>query len=142
LALLEDPYETVEKLAPFAVCVHLKDMAVQPFERGFLLSEVTCGTGCLDLVRITKMLLVANPSIHFSLEMATRDPLIVPCLEDTYWVTFPERRSTHLDQGMRFVQSHPIANQPPRISGKPLAQQLSDEEGNNRASLLWMKGNI
>ena len=74
IALLEDPYVTVDALAPFAFSVHLKDMAVQPSERGFLLSEVPCGTGFLDLPRIVATLRKANRDIAFNLEMATRDP--------------------------------------------------------------------
>ena len=82
VALLEDPQETAAALAPFARSVHLKDMAVQPHADGFLLSEVPLGEGFLDLARITAVLAKANPGIAFNLEMATRDPLRVPCLTD------------------------------------------------------------
>ena len=51
IALLEDPRAVVEALAPMALSVHLKDMAVQPYADGFLLSEVPLGTGMLDLPR-------------------------------------------------------------------------------------------
>src|SRR5688500_14378938 len=37
IALLEDPYEVIEGLAPFALSSHLKDMAVQEYDHGFLL---------------------------------------------------------------------------------------------------------
>lgn len=39
IALLEEPHAVVEALAPFALSVHLKDMAVQEQKEGFLLSE-------------------------------------------------------------------------------------------------------
>ena len=52
IALLDEPHAAVESLAPFAMSVHLKDMAVQPSDDGFLLSEVPLGTGVLDLPRI------------------------------------------------------------------------------------------
>jgi 3-oxoisoapionate decarboxylase len=139
IALLEDPYETMETLAPFAMSVHLKDMAVQPDSRGFKLSEVPCGTGCLDLQRIARTLIVANPSLCFSLEMATRDPLVIPCLEDSYWISFPERRTASLERMMKFVSQHQLRQPPPTIRGKAMSDQLQDEENNNRESLLWMK---
>ena len=70
--------------------VHLKDMAVQPDADGFLLSEVPLGTGMLDLPPASSPRCARrNPAIVFNLEMATRDPLKIPCLTDGYWVTFP-----------------------------------------------------
>ena len=51
LSLLEEPMETFETLAPFAVTTHLKDMAVKPTADGFELSEVPLGEGILPLQR-------------------------------------------------------------------------------------------
>jgi sugar phosphate isomerase/epimerase len=142
LALLDDPYEAVKTLAPFALSVHLKDMAVQPDPRGFLLSEVPCGTGFLDLVRMATTLRQANPSIYFNLEMATRDPLVIPCANDSYWATFPERRATHLDPGLSLVKDHPITSPPPSVQGKSILDQMDDEEKNNITSLKWMHSQL
>jgi sugar phosphate isomerase/epimerase len=138
LALLDDPYAAIETLAPFALSVHLKDMAVQPSDDGFLLSEVPLGTGALDLPRIVVTLARANPRLVFNLEMATRDPLRIPCLTDDFFATFPERRATHLDATMQWVKANPPKQPPPSISGKATAQILAEEETNNRASLDWM----
>ena len=142
LALLDDPYRVIEMLAPFALSVHLKDMAMQPDTEGFLLSEVRCGTGFLDLPRMITILRNANPKIVFNLEMATRDPLKIPCLTDRYWSTFPDRKATHLDAALALVKQHPITETPPSIAGKPLEVQLAEEEANNRASLSWMHMHI
>jgi sugar phosphate isomerase/epimerase len=139
LALLEDPYATMDALAPFAHSVHLKDMAVQASDDGFLLSEVPLGTGMLDLPRIVATLVKANPRIVFNLEMATRDPLRVPCLTDGYFATFPERKATHLDAAMKLVKANPPKQQPPTASGKAVAQILAEEETNNRHGLAWMQ---
>ncbi|HUP80588.1 MAG TPA: TIM barrel protein [Pirellula sp.] len=142
IALLEDPNEVVETLAPFAMSVHLKDMAVQPHEQGFLLSEVTCGQGFLDLPRIVAVLNKANSDLSFSLEMATRDPLLVPCLADGFFVTFPERKSTHLENAMQRIKANPLKQPPPSIVNKPMQQQLVDEEANNRGSLKWLHNQL
>ena len=142
LALLDDPYRSVELLAPFALSVHLKDMAVQPSSNGFLLSEVRCGVGFLDLRRMIATLRAANPQIVFNLEMATREPLSIPCLSDRYWNTFPDRKSTHLDAAMELVKRHPIHEPPPSILDKTMDRLLADEEGNNRVSLSWMHEHI
>lgn len=137
IALLEDPLETVKALAPFALSVHLKDMAVEPYEEGFLLSEVPLGTGFLDLPTIVAALRAARPGIAFNLEMATRDPLKVPCLTPAYFATFPDRPASDLALAMTRVRKHPPRQPLPRISGKPLAEQLAFEEENNRKCFVW-----
>jgi sugar phosphate isomerase/epimerase len=139
LALLEDPYATMDALAPFALSVHLKDMAVQACDDGFLLSEVPLGTGMLDLPRIITTLRMANPALAFNLEMATRDPLKVPCLTDGYWTTFPERKSTHRDAALARVEANPPRQPVPGIAGKPVAAVLVEEGSNNRHGLAWMQ---
>lgn len=139
LALLEDPVETIESLAPFVMSVHLKDMALQPVEQGFLLSEVRLGTGMLDLAGLVARLTTANPSIALHLEMATRDPLVVPCLGDAYFATFPERKATHLDAAMARMKAHPPKGEVPVVSGKSLEVVLGEEEANNRHGLEWMR---
>jgi len=138
IALLEEPHEAVQALAPFAMSVHLKDMAVQSHETGFQLSEVPCANGFLDLSRIVATLSKSNPELRFNLEMATRDPLLVPCLTDGYFATLPERKATHLDAAMKRVKANPPKQPPPSITGKPVPQQLAEEEFNNRVSLQWM----
>ncbi len=142
LALLEEPQATLEALAPFALSVHLKDMAVQPHAEGFLLSEVPLGTGLLDLPRVVSTLRRANPGIVFNLEMATRDPLKVPCLGDGYWATFPERKATHLAAALARVKANPVKAPPPSVEGKAVAQILAEEEAHNRQDLGWMKKNL
>ena len=88
IALLDDPLETVTTLAPWAFSCHLKDMGVAECPDGFLLSEVPLGEGLLDLGRIVKVLREGRPKLRFNLEMITRDPLLIPCLQDGYWATF------------------------------------------------------
>lgn len=141
IALLESPERTAERLAPWAFSVHLKDMAVQPWDEGFLLSEVPLGTGALDLKRIITALVRQNPKIVLNLEMATRDPLKIPCRRDNYFATFPEQRKA-LEPMLSWVQAHPLQQAPPATSGKPASQIVRDEEVNNRKSLEWMAANV
>ena len=49
VALCEDPSETLRNLLPYTFACHIKDMAVEPYEDGFLLSEVPLGEGFLDI---------------------------------------------------------------------------------------------
>jgi hypothetical protein len=79
-----------------------------------------------------------NPGIVINLEMATRDPLRIPCLTDGYFTTFPERKATHLDAAMKLMKANPPKQPPPTVSGKATAQVLAEEETNNRQGLDWM----
>jgi sugar phosphate isomerase/epimerase len=117
LSVLDDPMETVEKLAPYTVNVHFKDMAVEETETGFLLSEVPLGQGMLDLKRMVEAIRVARPEARFSLEMITRDPLPVPCVTDKYWSTFGDVGGLALARGLARVRANKPPSPLPRISG-------------------------
>jgi 3-oxoisoapionate decarboxylase len=95
LALLADPGEVIRALAPYAFTCHIKDMAVQEYEAGILISEVPLGEGIIDLKRAVELLRRSRPKVTFSLEMITRDPLRVPCLTERYWATLPERHARY-----------------------------------------------
>lgn len=142
IALLEEPQGVAEALAPFALSVHLKDMAVQPDADGFLLSEVPLGTGMLDLRRLVATLRKANPGIVLNLEMATRDPLRVPCLTESFFATFPGRKATHLEAALARVAANPPKQAPPQATGKEPVRILAEEESNNRHGLAWMHANL
>jgi sugar phosphate isomerase/epimerase len=135
MALLEDPMETIEVLAPRALTTHVKDMGVDEYREGFLLSEVPLGAGVLDLPRAVRILRAARPGIRLVLEMITRDPLRVPCLAPKYWATFPDLPGRHLARMLSYVREHPQGRPLPRISQLPRAEQVRAEEGNVRRSL-------
>ena len=93
LALCEDPVETYRLLAPLTFYVSFKDMAVAPYEEGFLLSEMALGEGMLDIPGMVKGLQQRDPQMIFALEMITRAPLRIPVLTKRYWATFDDRES-------------------------------------------------
>ncbi len=132
ISLLEDPMAVVEALGPVAFTTHFKDMAVQEYEDGFLLSEVPLGEGMLDLPRIVAICRGHNRNIRFNLEMITRDPLKVPCLTDRYWATFPDRQALELARGLRRVRHHAAKEPLPHISGRDAEDRLAFEEQNVR----------
>lgn len=135
ISLLEEPNDTIEKLAPLALTVHLKDMGVQPKEDGFLLSEVPFGTGVLDLPGVVRTLLRANPNIVLNVEMATRDPLNVPCLTKGYWKSHREQDQRAAEKMMEWVREHRFTGVAPKVEGVAVKQVLADEEANNRVCL-------
>jgi sugar phosphate isomerase/epimerase len=139
MALLEDPYAVVEALAPYAFSVHLKDMAVEATEDGFLLSEVVFGEGLLDLARMTVALRAARPGIAFNVEMATRDPLRIPCLTDEYWATFPERVASDFAARWTWIRDNLSRKALPRVSHLGAQDRLALEEKNNRRCIAWLR---
>lgn len=142
IALLEDPLEVVQALAPFAFSTHIKDMAVAEYEDGFLLSEVPLGEGFLDLRKMIAILEKANPAIQFNLEMITRDPLKIPCLTNNYWITLENTRASRLAQTIAFVKKNPYARPLPRTTGLSLEEQLKSEDANVRQSLAFARQNL
>lgn len=123
LAVLDDPMETVERLAPYTFNVHFKDMAVEECETGLLLSEVPLGEGMLDIPRMTETIRRAKPDVRFSLEMILRDPLVVPCLTDRFWATFEEVNGIDLARALTRARTHRPSRPLPRISGLTLDER-------------------
>src|SRR5213592_313068 len=134
IALLEEPMAVVEALAPFAFSTHLKDMAVQEHEQGFLLSEVPLGEGFLDLRKMVAVLQQANPAIQFNLEMITRDPLRIPCLTKKYWATMENAPATQLAAALALVRRTAAKKPLPHTSGLDLDRQLELEDENVNVS--------
>jgi 3-oxoisoapionate decarboxylase len=93
LALCEDPADTLKTLYPYIISSHIKDMAVEMYEDGFLLAEVPLGEGFLDVKGMVATLQKKDPKMAFNLEMMTRDPLKIPVLTPEYWPTFDDSYS-------------------------------------------------
>jgi sugar phosphate isomerase/epimerase len=142
IALLEDPMEVVEALAPRAFTTHFKDMGLEEYKEGFLLSEVPLGTGVLDLPRVVRVVRAARPEIRLNLEMITRDPLKVPCLSGGYWATFPELPGKEVARALSFVRGHPSARPLPRISQLAREDQLRVEAENVRRCLAFARDRL
>jgi sugar phosphate isomerase/epimerase len=137
IALLEDPMEVVETLAPKTLTTHFKDMGLEEYRDGFLLSEVPLGTGILDLARVVQIVRKAQPEIRFHIEMITRDPLKVPCLSERYWATFPDLPGRHLAHSLSLVRAHIPERPLPRISPLARDEQLRIEDNNIRRCLTF-----
>ena len=141
IALLEEPMQVVEILAPVAVTVHLKDMAVQPSPTGFLLSEVPLGEGMLDLQSMVDSVRAASPKASINLEMITRDPLSVPCLVPEYWGAFSGKPASDLAMALASV-SHYASPKLPSVTGKSVDDVLKQEDDNIVASLRYAGQNL
>ncbi len=142
ISLLEDPMEVIEKLAPYAFSTHVKDMAVEEYKDGFLLSEVPMGKGFLVLPKIISLCRQHNPSVTLNLEMITRDPLEIPCLKDDYWAAFGEAPRSDLERTLRFVKQHKYKTPLPRVSQLSAEERLAVEEENILECLAYSRDRL
>jgi sugar phosphate isomerase/epimerase len=142
LSVLDDPHETVEKLAPYTFNTHFKDMAIEETETGFHLSEVPLGEGMLDLRRMVRAIRAARPDARFSLEMITRDPLHVPCLTDKYWSTFSNVGGGVLARALTEIRANKPRAPLPRITGLSDGQRYTLEIEHVNRSIEYARARL
>ncbi|MBA4057269.1 MAG: xylose isomerase [Marivirga sp.] len=142
IALLEDPMTVIETLAPYMFTTHVKDMGVDEYADGFLLSEVPLGAGMLDLAKIISTCRKHNPETTYNLEMITRDPLEIPCLKEEYWATFDGVQGNELARTLRMVRQNKFKPALPRVSQLSNDDRLNKEEQNILACLTFSKATL
>jgi sugar phosphate isomerase/epimerase len=146
VSLCEDPAETLRNLAPLTIFCHIKDMGVQEYEDGFLLSEVLFGEGIIQLKDTVQTLQAKDPEMLFCLEMITRDPLKVPVFTDKYWATFDDSYSPLPGRDLARVMSIVHHNQPksplPKITGLSPEAQVKFEDENNLKCIAWARQHL
>jgi 3-oxoisoapionate decarboxylase len=142
IALMEDPMKVVETLVPFTFSTHVKDIGLEEYADGFLMSEVPLGKGFLDLPKIVALCRQHNPGIRFSLEMITRDPLKIPCLGNDYWVSFEGVSGRELARTLRMVKQNKYQSQLPTVSHLSEEERLVVEEKNVLECLRFSKDRL
>ena len=139
IALLEDPMDVVNTLAPFVLSTHVKDMGVREYEDGFLLSEVPLGEGILDLPKMVAICKKYNPTVNFSLEMITSDPLQIPVLTKEYWPAMQVVPAEDVADTLRLVRQKKFKTDLPTVAQLSSDARLAVEEKNIIESLAYSK---
>ncbi len=146
LSLCEDPMDTARTLTPYTVFAHIKDMGVQDYEDGFLLSEVPMGEGIVDLKGIVGMLRQKDPKMIFDLEMITRDPLKIPVFTTKYWATFDDSYSPlsgrDLAKVLNLVRKNPPKQPLPHIAGLSAEAAVKAEDDYNLQCIAYAHANL
>jgi sugar phosphate isomerase/epimerase len=130
ISFLEDPMEVIKTLAPYTFSTHVKDMGVKNYKDGFLLSEVPLGEGIVDLKAGVDWCRKFNPSLTFSLEMITRNPLEIPYLTDEYWATFEDVSAKNTAKVLRKINENLYSGELPNVRGLSAEEKLAYEEQN------------
>jgi sugar phosphate isomerase/epimerase len=128
VSLLDKPMELIKALAPWVINTHVKDMGVEEYADGFLLSEVPLGKGIVDLKQAVALLRSKRPRLRFTMDTLVRDPLRIPCLTASYWVTFDLPDARRLARILRLVRAHPPREPLPRVTGLTREQALALED--------------
>lgn len=142
LALLEDPNAVIKNLAPYVFSTHVKDMGLATYDKGFLLAEVPLGKGMIDLKAAVDLCRKYNPKVTFNLEMITRDPLEIPCMDSAYWATFEHAKPTDLTNAMHLVKSKAFPGMLPGVKSLETEAKLAFEEKNILDCLSFAKSNL
>jgi 3-oxoisoapionate decarboxylase len=145
VSLIETPMQTVSILAQYAIFVSFKDIGVDFYDQGLLLSEVPFGEGHLDLRSIVSTMQKKDPKMLFQLEMITRDPLQVPIFTDGYWKIYDDRSpasSRDLAMLIDWVRKHPPKKPLPRVSGLSAQQQLALEDECNQKCIDYARASL
>ena len=120
VSLIETPQQTIDTLAPYTIFVSFKDIGVDFYPDGILLSEVAFGDGHLDLAAIVARFQKKDPKMLFQLEMLTRDPLKIPIFTEQYWKVFDDKSpapARDLAMLIAWVRNNPPKRPLPRTSG-------------------------
>lgn len=143
LSLLDDPYDVVERLAPYTISTHMKDSRVslstqgspQGSPKGLLLDDVVLGDGILNIARILDLLRKGGREPRLSLEMITRNALEIPVFAPSYWATFPERQGIRLARTIELGARLPAT--PAKLDSLSKEDRAALEENNIRHCLEW-----
>ena len=142
LSFCEDPMDTLRILLPYIVSCHIKDMAVEPYEDGFTISEVPLGEGFLDIQGMVAAIQKHDPNTPFNLEMMTREPLKIAVFTARYWATFDDIPGRDLAHMLDLVRRNKPKVPVPHTDGMALEAQVKLEDQNNRKSIAWARQNL
>ena len=146
VSLCEDPNDTLKNLLPYTFACHIKDMAVEPYDDGFLLSEVPLGEGFLDIKGMVAALQQKDPNMAFDLEMIVREPLKIPVFTSKYWVTFDDSYSPlparDLAHTLDLVHKNKPKVPPPHTTGLAPEAFLKLEDDCVARSIDWARKNL
>lgn len=145
VSLIETPMQTIDTLAPHTIFVSFKDIGVDLYDQGILLSEVAFGDGVLDLKAVVAKMQKLNPKMLFQLEMLTRDPLKVPIFTEQYWKIYDEKSPVpprDLAMLLDWIRKNPPPKPLPRTSGLTPQQVLALEDQLNQRCIDWARANL
>lgn len=106
LWVVEDPFVTLETLAPYVVTTHLRDSIVFEVLSGAAGQWVVLGEGNVDFVRFAARFRELCPKSSMQLEIITgRPPRVIPYLEQDFWKAFPKASAAEFARFVALAKS-------------------------------------
>jgi sugar phosphate isomerase/epimerase len=107
---IEDPFLTLETLAPYVVTTHMRDSVVFETPRGAASQWVALGDGNVDFVRFVEQFRKLCPQSSMQLEIITgRPPTVYPYFEADFWKAFPKTPAWEFARFVALAKSgHPF----------------------------------
>ncbi len=104
--VIEDPFETLEVLGPYASTTHVRDAVVYEHPRGAAAQWVAMGDGNLDLKKFAQRYREICPKTPMLLEIITgRPPMVIPYLEPDFWKGFQDTPASSFARYVALVKS-------------------------------------
>ena len=97
---MEDPLDTLENLAPFAVSSGIRDSMIWEIENGASVQWTAMGEGCVDMKAFAKRWAELCPQVPIQLEIISGFSKPFPYLENDFWKPYESIRA---DGFSRFV---------------------------------------
>ncbi len=124
--VVEDPFVTLETLAPYVVTSHMRDSAVFETANGAAGQWVAMGDGNIDYVKFVAQFRKLCPHSAMHLEIITgRPPTPLPYLEADFWKLYPKMPAGEFARFVALAKSgHPfmgamVVEDVPGLAGTP-----------------------
>ena len=90
---LEDPLDTLENLAPFAVSSGIRDSMIWEIDNGASVQWTAMGEGCVDMKAFAKKWAELCPQVPVQLEIISGFSKPFPYLEKNFWKSYESIRA-------------------------------------------------
>jgi len=101
---MEDPVQTLENLAPFAVSSGIRDSMIWEIDNGAAVQWTAMGEGCVDMKTFAKRWLELCPKVPIQLEIISGFSKPFPYLENDFWKPYASIPAHDFSKFVRLAQ--------------------------------------
>jgi sugar phosphate isomerase/epimerase len=121
---LEDPVASLEKLAPYVLCTHIRDSMIWEYEDGAKVAWTAIGEGCTDLKTLFAKITQLCPGVGVHAEIISGFSIDFPYFKAGFWDAWSKAR------GVDFVQFLALARR-----GHEIPRGQPDDKAYQQAEL-------
>jgi hypothetical protein len=101
---LEDPVDSLSKLAPYIACTHIRDSMIWETEKGARVAWTAIGEGCNDAKAFFAKLAELCPGIAVHAEIISGFNLEFPYYQPDFWEVWPKARGVDFARFLALAQ--------------------------------------